>query len=73
MQTNLTKLYKMKKLEKTTWMNASLLLPGFMFIGMGLGILFNAPQIGLFIGMGVGFVTIGLIKVLKGQESNQNQ
>ena len=63
----------MKKLEKITWMNASLLLPGFMFIGMGLGILFNAPQIGLFIGMGVGFVTIGLIKVFKNQESNQNQ
>jgi len=62
----------MKKLEKTTWMNSGLLLPGFMFIGIGTGLLFNAPQIGLFIGMGVGFVSIGLIKLLSGQESNQN-
>lgn len=63
----------MKKLENTSWMNSSLLLPGFMFIGMGLGMLFNATQIGLFIGMGVGFVSIGMIKILKGQESNHNQ
>jgi len=63
----------MKKPEKTSWMNSSLLLPGFMFIGMGIGMLFNAIPVGLFIGMGVGFVSIGLIKMLKSQELNQNQ
>ena len=63
----------MKKPEKTSWMNSSLLLPGCMFIGMGIGMLYNATQIGLFIGMGVGFISIGIIKLLSGQESNQNQ
>ncbi len=62
----------MKKLEKTTWMNSGLLLPGFMFIGIGTGLLFNVPQIGLFIGMGVGFISVGLIKLLVGKGSNQN-
>jgi len=62
----------MKKLEKTSWMSSGVLLPGCMFIGMGIGMLFNATQIGLFIGMGVGFLSIGIIKVLKGQESNSN-
>jgi hypothetical protein len=66
-------MYKMKKLEKTTWMNSSLLLPGCMFMGMGIGMLFDATQIGLFIGMGVGFVSIGLIKILSNLESNSNQ
>lgn len=63
----------MKKPEKTSWMNSSLLLPGCMFTGMGIGMLFNATQIGLFIGMGIGFISIGVIKLLSGQESNQNQ
>lgn len=63
----------MKKLEKTTWKNSSILLPGCMFIGMGIGMLFDATQVGLFIGMGVGFVSIGLIKLLTGQESNTTQ
>ncbi len=63
----------MKKPEKTSWMNSSLLLPGCMFVGMGFGMLYNATHIGLFIGMGVGFISIGIIKLLSCQESNQNQ
>ena len=63
----------MKKPEKTSWMNSSLLLPGCMFVGMGIGMLYNATHIGLFIGMGVGFISIGIIKLLSCQESNQNQ
>ena len=62
----------MKKQEKTSWMNSSLLLPGCMFVGMGIGMLYNATQIGLFIGMGVGFISIGIIKLLSGKESNQS-
>jgi len=62
----------MKKPEKTSWMSSGLLLPGCMFIGMGIGMLFNVTHIGLFIGMGIGFVSIGIIKLLKGQESSQN-
>jgi len=62
----------MDKKNKTSWMSSSMLLPGCMFVGMGIGMLYNALQIGLFIGMGVGFISIGLIKLLKEKESNQN-
>ena len=62
----------MKKPEKTSWMNSSLLLPGCMFTGMGIGMLFNATPIGLFIGMGIGFISIGIVKLLSGKESNQS-
>ncbi len=62
----------MNKSNTTAWMSSSLLLPGCMFTGMGIGMLFNATQIGLFIGMGAGFITIGIIKLLKSNESNQN-
>lgn len=62
----------MKKSENNTWMNSSLLLPGCMFIGMGVGMLFNAIHIGLFIGMGISFISIGTIKLIKGNESSQN-
>ena len=60
----------MRKPEKTSWMNMSLLLPGCMFVGMGIGMLYNATQIRLFLGMGVGFISIGIIKLLRSQESN---
>ena len=62
----------MKTSKNTSWMTSGLLLPGCMFIGMGIGMLFNATQIGLFIGMGVGFITIGIIKILSAKASNQN-
>lgn len=62
----------MKTSKNNSWMTSSLLLPGCMFIGMGIGMLFNATQVGLFIGMGIGFISTGLIKVLSKNESNQN-
>ncbi len=62
----------MSKSNSTSWMSSSLLLPGCMFIGMGIGMLYNVTHIGLFIGMGAGFITIGIIKLLKSNEANQN-
>lgn len=38
---------------------------GCMFIGMGLGYFFNQFAVGLFIGMGVGFVGMGLVTLMK--------
>jgi len=60
----------MDKTNKTSWMTSGLLLPGCMFIGMGIGMLYNATHIGLFIGMGIGFISIGLIKLFKSKDSN---
>jgi len=62
----------MKTSKNNSWMTSSLLLPGCMFTGMGIGMLFDATQVGLFIGMGIGFITIGIIKALSKNEINQN-
>ncbi len=32
-----------------------------MFIGMGIGMVFNSPGIGCLIGMGIGFIVMGLL------------
>ena len=45
---------------KTTSTIAGLIFVGCMFIGLGLGFYFNMIPIGLFIGMGVGFVAMGI-------------
>ena len=58
----------MNKSNNTSWMSSSLLLPGCKFTGMGIGMLFNATQVGLFIGMGAGFITIGIIKLMTSKE-----
>lgn len=63
----------MEKSENSSWMNCGLLLPGYMFVGTGVGMLYNVTQIGLFIGMGIGFISTGLIRLFKGQMSNRNQ
>lgn len=63
----------MSKSNSTSWISSSLLLPGCMFTGMGFGMLFNATQVGLFLGMGAGFISTGIIKLLNSKESNQNK
>jgi len=62
----------MKTTKNNSWMTSGILLPGCMFIGIGIGMLYNATPIGLFIGMGVGFISMGIVKLLKSNESNQN-
>ena len=36
------------------------LLPGCMFLGMGLGYLFGSMKAGILIGMGAGFMLVGI-------------
>lgn len=62
----------MKTSKNTSWITSGMLLPGCMFLGMGIGMLYNATQVGLFIGMGAGFISMGIIKLLKSNESNLN-
>lgn len=38
---------------------------GCMFIGMGLGFYYNQLPVGLFVGMGVGFLGMGIISLSK--------
>ena len=40
---------------------AGVVFVGCFLIGLGLGILYNLTVVGLFLGMGVGFVSMGLI------------
>ena len=53
---------KMKLKQKETI--GGILFVGFMFIGFGLGFYFHQIPTGLFIGMGVGFVAMGLTMIL---------
>jgi len=40
-----------------------MLFVGCLFIGIGLGLLFNRPDIGATTGMGVGFILLALVRV----------
>ncbi len=46
------------RLSTMTW---GLLLPGCMFIGIGLGMAFADVKTGLFLGMGTGFLLAGIL------------
>jgi len=50
----------MDKENKTRSTVAGVILVGCMFIGIGLGFLFKEIPTGLFIGMGVGFIGMGI-------------
>ena len=54
-----------KKMKEAGW----LFLPAFMMIGMGLGFLYGNVAIGLFIGMGTGF----LVKAILSYRNSINQ
>ena len=41
---------------------ASLSFVGCLFIGLGVGLVFKQPAAGILIGMGVGFISMGIIK-----------
>ncbi|CAM3807181.1 hypothetical protein [Alkalicoccus chagannorensis] len=42
-----------------------LFIPAGLFIGMGIGLVFDAPDVGLFIGMGVGFLLMPVYKLVQ--------
>jgi hypothetical protein len=50
----------MNKIKKSTISPWGVLLPGCMFLGMGLGYLAGSLKAGLLIGMGVGFALVGI-------------
>ena len=63
----------MKKTEKKSWLGSGILLPGFMFLGIGIGVLLDEPQTGLFIGMGIGFISMGIVKLLSHENSDNKR
>ena len=48
--------------------NSGLIFVGCMFIGVGIGFYFNATSIGAMIGMGVGFLAMGILSIIKPSE-----
>ena len=54
----------MENKMKTTSTIAGLVFVGSMFVGLGLGLYFHMTVIGLFIGMGVGFLGMGIVYAL---------
>ncbi len=49
------------------------LLPGCMFIGIGIGFIFDAIPVGIMIGLGTGLLLSGFIKMYKSKESNHGK
>jgi hypothetical protein len=61
-------------MEKTNKMNpVSFLIPGCLFIGMGIGFIFNAIPIGLLIGLGTGLLLTGFLVMYQKKESNDGK
>lgn len=50
----------MNETKKRTLSPWGVLLPGCMFLGMGLGYIFGSVKAGLLIGMGAGFLLVGI-------------
>jgi uncharacterized membrane protein len=44
---------------------SGLFIPAGLFLGMGVGFLFDQLTAGMFIGMGAGFVAMTIVKVMK--------
>jgi hypothetical protein len=53
----------MNETKRKTISPWGVMLPGCMFVGMGLGYLAGSLKAGLLIGMGVGFVLVGLFSL----------
>ena len=51
----------MEEKKKTTPIIAGVTFVGFMFIGLGLGILYNETVIGIMLGMGAGFLAMAAV------------
>ena len=43
---------------------AGLFIPGFMFIGLGIGMLFKNAGAGVLLGLGVGFIIWGIFRII---------
>ena len=66
--------FKYYIMEKTNKMNpVSYLIPGCMFIGIGIGFIFNAIPVGLLIGLGTGFLFTGFFKMVQTKQYNDGK
>jgi len=54
-----------KKSEKKKEGIEGLFIPAILFIGMGLGLIYNNLAAGTLIGLGIGFIIMALIRLLK--------
>lgn len=52
---------------------AGVVLVGCMFIGIGLGMLYHQTAIGVMIGLGVGFIGMGLIWAFMGKKDTPDK
>ncbi len=52
---------------------ANFFMPGCMFIGMGIGFIFNAIPVGLLIGMGVGLLATGIYHIYHSKENTDGK
>ena len=50
------------KISNKAW---GVMIPGCMFVGLGLGYVFGSVATGLFIGMGIGFLLTGILSLKK--------
>ncbi len=45
-------------------------IPAFILIGVGAGLLFGRPDVGAVIGLGIGFVSMGIAKMVHASDKN---
>jgi len=50
--------------HKKRYRGASLFVPGCMFIGLGVGVIIKNAGAGVLLGLGVGFIIFGIIRVI---------
>ena len=62
----------MDKKSKTMYKTGGLLFVGSMFIGMGLGKYFGMLTVGTMIGMGIGFIAMGIFTIVNGNKNSNN-
>jgi hypothetical protein len=61
-------------MDKTNKTKAiSFLVPGCMFIGIGIGFIFNAIAVGVMIGLGTGLLLTGIIEIFNKKESENGK
>lgn len=61
----------MTESTKKSYKTMGFLMPGCMFIGMGVGFLLGDVRSGLFIGMGTGFLLAGIFTLKTNNQENQ--
>ena len=63
----------MENKKNTTSIIAGVVFVGFMFIDLGTGILYHKIPVGILLGMGCGFLAMGLIYALYRKKDKKEQ